>query len=203
MKKKYLAAFLFLSLLYFVALYYKMPLLGLCVKPLPLLLLIVLTKPVTRYNRSLFTGFIFSLLGDIFLTRYINLFLPGLVSFLLAHMFYIRAFFLKSRDPGLKESLVFFVWGAIIFIFLRPHLGEMTIPVFFYLLVIVTMVWRSFLQRKVSAESGYAFYGALLFFISDTLLAGNLFYRNFTGADFYVMVTYWSAQLLIYKSIDK
>ncbi len=203
MKKKYLAVFLFFPALYFVALYFKIPLLELSAKPVPVLLLIVISKPVTRYNRSLLTGFIFSLLGDVFLTHYIDFFLPGLVSFLLAHIFYIRAFFLKSRDPGLKESLVFFSWGAVIFLFLRPHLGEMIIPVFFYMLVIVTMVWRSFLQRRVSAASGYAFYGALLFFLSDTLLACNLFYYNFTGADISVMLTYWSAQLLIYKSIDK
>jgi uncharacterized membrane protein YhhN len=202
MKKKYFIIFILFSVLYGITLYLKLSLAGLIIKPVPLLVLIILTRPVSGYNRSILSGFVLSLFGDIFLTHYLYLFIPGLVAFLLAHIFYIRAFFLKSGNPGIKESLVFFAYGVIIFSFLKPHLGEMMVPVLIYIFVIVTMVWRAFIQRKVTAVSVYAFYGALLFCISDTLLAINLFYSRFSGAEFFVMLTYWSAQFLIYKSID-
>jgi alkenylglycerophosphocholine hydrolase len=203
MKKSYLVIFILFSVLYGISLYLNHSAAGLIIKPVPLLVLIFSTGPVSRYNRNIFSGFILSLLGDIFLSHYLNLFIPGLVSFLIAHVFYIRAFFLKSSDPGIKVSPFFYACGVMIFIILQPRLGEMLVPVLIYLLVIVTMVWRSFMQRKVSAVSLYAFYGALLFFLSDTLIAFNLFASPFAGADFFIMGTYWWAQFLIYKSIDR
>jgi uncharacterized membrane protein YhhN len=202
MKKSYLIIFILFSLLYGITLYLELSLAGLFIKPAPLLVIILLTRPVSRYNRNILSGFLLSLFGDIFLAHYINLFIPGLVSFLFAHIFFIRAFFLKSREPGIKESPVFYACGAIIFLYMQPHLGEMFLPVLIYLFVIVTMVWRSYMQRKVSAVSLYAFYGALLFLISDTLIAYDLFVNPFAGAGYLIMLTYWSAQFLIYKSID-
>ncbi len=44
-------------------------------------------------------------------------------------------------------------------------------------------------------------YGALLFVVSDSLLAYNSFVEPFLGANIFIMTTYALAQLFIVKSI--
>ena len=71
------------------------------VKPLlmPVLVLITLravnTNPISKLYKLIIAALFFSWLGDVFLMLELpnaNLFLPGLVSFLIAHIFYIIAF---------------------------------------------------------------------------------------------------------------
>ncbi|MCB0137137.1 MAG: lysoplasmalogenase, partial [Caldilineaceae bacterium] len=114
-------------------------------KPLTtgLILLVVLTlpDPVSALYRGLVAaGIIFSLAGDVFLMLPGNTFVWGLVSFLVAHLFYIGAY--VSRG-GFRFHwfvlLPFVLYGAVLLYLLWPHIGEFRIPVIFYAVVLVAM----------------------------------------------------------------
>ncbi|MEN8120661.1 MAG: lysoplasmalogenase [Bacteroidota bacterium] len=169
-------------------------------KPIPLIVLIVSVSRKNSYNNLITIGLILSLIGDILLAKAVNQFLFGLVSFLAAHVIYIFAFFKKSKKPALLESIPFYAYGAILFFFLQSHLGDMRLPVLFYVVVITTMLWRSFVQRKNGKLANLAFIGALFFTISDTFIAIYRFYEHFMFDRELTIITYWLAQYLIFLS---
>jgi uncharacterized membrane protein YhhN len=139
------------------------------------------------YYRFLLIGMIFCLGGDIFLALPAKkMFLFGLVSFLLGHVFYAAAFFYTAGfNPwtgfGLATSALA---GAGVFTWLRPHLGSMKIPVICYILVISAMVagaWSMMGAVELKPAGRLtAFIGALGFYISDIFVAR----QRFLKADF-------------------
>lgn len=172
-------------------------------KPIPLLSLLFLTKIKTRYNRFILIGFLFSLMGDVFLLKVLDLFILGLSSFLLAHFFYIMAFSVRKRKIELLSSIPFYIIAAGLAYYFYPHLGDMLIPVFLYIFIIITMVWRSYLQRKFNNFAMFAFYGAVLFAVSDTNIAYTKFVTNYEYSNIVTIIFYWTAQYLIYISTLK
>ena len=56
--------------------------------------------PSIGYRRAVVAGMLFSLAGDVFLMLPQDLFVPGLVAFLLAHLCFIAAFFPGARWPA-------------------------------------------------------------------------------------------------------
>ncbi len=169
-------------------------------KPIPLIVLIVSVNRKSSYNNLITIGLVLSLIGDVLLAKAVDQFLFGLVSFLTAHVVYIFAFLKKSKKPALLESIPFYAYGAILFFFLQSHLGDMRIPVLVYVIIITTMFWRSFVQRKSGKLANWAFIGAMFFTISDTLIAIYRFYEVFTFDRELTIATYWIAQYLIYLS---
>ncbi|MNJ88769.1 YhhN-like protein [compost metagenome] len=142
-------------------------------------------------NSSFLAGLIFSFLGDVFLLFDWG-FLPGLGSFMLAHVLYIVSF-AKLRIAKMLVSVPFIlVYLAGLLYFLYPHLNEMKIPVFIYGTVISTMLYFSLCSKNSRLIAG-----AFLFVISDTLLAINLFVSNSVITELLVMITYVAAQLLL------
>ena len=78
----------------------------------------------------------------------------------------------------------------------------MAIPVAAYIVVIMVMAWQAWDQwDDVRARWALlAFIGALLFVISDTILAFNKFGESFVAARALTLSTYFSAQWLISNS---
>ena len=76
----------------------------------------------------------------------------------------------------------------------------MKLPVLVYIIVITTMLWRAFVQRKNNKYCRFAFYGALFFTFSDTLIAVYRFYNHFSYDRELTILTYWIAQYLIFQS---
>ena len=73
-------------------------------KPLPIALFVLVAAtaatPVSPLYRALIlAGLLFSMIGDILLASGETRFVPGLVAFLIAHLFYAGAF-LTQRQPG-------------------------------------------------------------------------------------------------------
>jgi uncharacterized membrane protein YhhN len=72
----------------------------------------------------------------------------------------------------------FAVWLLAAFAYVRPGLGEMTVPVVVYMLAIGTMMWRA--ARSGDHLGGtVALIGAVLLGLSDTLIAIDRSTRRF------------------------
>src|SRR3989442_1606771 len=97
-------------------------------KPLTMvfIILIALAKTpgdLSLYKNMIILGLFCSLIGDIFLMLPSDEFIPGLVSFLIAHLFYIIAFTISgSHAFSIFYSLPFFIYGTIMLWILSPYL---------------------------------------------------------------------------------
>ncbi|MFL0353679.1 lysoplasmalogenase [Xanthomarina sp. GH4-25] len=157
-----------------------------------------------KLKTMILLALVFSLLGDIllmFVSQSANYFIGGLVAFLTAHIFYVLVF-LKHRNTS-KNSIVFIgsllAYGVLIFYILRDSLGNMLIPVILYMLVIFAMATAAFLRKGQVVKTSFTlvFIGAILFMISDSILALNKFYQPLPFTNFSIMFTYSFAQLFI------
>ena len=164
----------------------------------------VFTQPLSSfYKYMIITGLVFSLAGDVFLMLPRDLFLAGLGAFLFAHIFYISAFLLQVNGLNGWLILPFILYGAIIYYFLSPFVGKLKFPVFLYIFVILVMAWFAWIWwwQTFHIKALLAMVGALLFVVSDTILAFNRFRRPFKTAGALILSTYFTAQLLISSSI--
>lgn len=169
-------------------------------KAIPMSALMGLVLRDTRgFPRTCLTGALFgSLCGDILLDLpYANLFIFGLVAFLLAHLFYTVLFFRYAKGPdgfskGMMAGLVLFA-GLMIWIFrgISPALYG---PVVLYIVVIVTMSIGALL---VPAENRHLLWGALLFIASDVVLAVNKFLVTIPSGRIINISLYFIAQFII------
>ncbi|HSH03289.1 MAG TPA: lysoplasmalogenase [Anaerolineae bacterium] len=172
----------------------------------------------TFYRNAILLGLLFSLAGDIFLMLKNDYFIHGLVSFLIAHLFYIAAFTSAAALPPSPTTIFILIplliYAAYIFSQLWPHLKpDLQIPVIIYMWAILFMAWQAgnawlaptftinlpltnFYPSQLSA-----FVGALFFVISDSALALNRFRAPFPRAQRLVLSTYYFAQWLIALSL--
>ncbi len=159
-------------------------------------------KPIMK--DYLLHGLFFSWIGDVLLQSE-KLFIPGLLAFLTAHIFYIIFFaktrsnqhsFFKLRPIMLMAVLAYLVEFMYI---LWPYLGDMKIPVLIYGITISTMLSAAMWQyQKLENKTALFFIiGATLFVASDSLLAFNRFRESFNLAGVSIMTTYILAQLFI------
>ncbi|WP_417856288.1 lysoplasmalogenase [Xanthomarina gelatinilytica] len=151
-----------------------------------------------------------SFLGDIllmFTNHSAYFFMGGLLAFLSAHIFYVLVF-LKQRNKS-KKGWVFMglmlVYGILLFYFLRDGLNNLLYPVIIYMVVILSMATTAFLRQGQVAKNSYilVFVGAILFMISDSILALNKFYQPLPFTNFSIMFTYGFAQLFIVLGLLK
>jgi len=138
------------------------------------------------YSTLVLVGLIFSLGGDIALMlEKPYWFRLGLISFLLAHIAYIRAFLIYGpfQPKDAISGILIALFALAVFLYLRPGLGRLQLPVLLYILVISLMLNRAIatLSNSHAAPMQAVFIsaGALLFFISDLMLAINKFRRPF------------------------
>ncbi len=169
-------------------------------KPLPVLLLMAVVGLSESVDSAVGVLFIFGLIlsatGDVILIDR-RRFVHGLSAFLLAHIAYIFAFWLMLRDaPRLWIVVLLSLWGGVLLWRLKSQLGKLLLPVFGYITVINVMIW---LAVEVHAgigtpESRLLAIGALLFGVSDTVLALDHFRSPFPGSKALILVTYYLAQ---------
>jgi uncharacterized membrane protein YhhN len=168
-----------------------------------------ITKGLSKW---VLAALLFSLSGDVFLMfegKNSVFFLLGLSSFLLAHIFYI-VFFHQVRirenvksNPWLLVAVV--VYYAALVTLLSPYFGDMKIPVLVYGIVISFMLMLAlhmlFIKNKSAGQ--WMMIGALLFVMSDSILAVNKFYQSFELAGILIMLTYGLAQLFIIEGASR
>jgi uncharacterized membrane protein YhhN len=183
-------------------------------KPLTTIIIIAATlfvfAPATgQYRNIILVGLTLSLAGDVFLMLPGNRFIPGLASFLAAHLAYVWAFslgvgFAPAQLPWLAPFALF---GLVVLAYLWRGLPDAALKgaVVAYLLVIVAMAWRAAVRAQSplvpSVSAVTALVGACLFLASDSILAVDRFRRPFRAAEPVVFASYWAAQSLIALSV--
>ncbi len=150
--------------------------------------------------------------GDAFLLytgRDEKYFLLGLASFLIGHLFYVQAF-TRVREKGetlfQRKKLVFalpVIYAAGLLILIIPSLGDMLIPVILYAVVISWMLLSAMNREGLTSSYSFGFVlsGAVLFVLSDSLIAINKFYSPLALAPVLIMSTYIIGQYLIVTGI--
>jgi uncharacterized membrane protein YhhN len=182
---------------------------------LPLLLLYYLASAGSG-NRSpmLVAALSLSFLGDVLLMQGDRelFFMLGLASFLGAHVCYILVYNTFCGEETermlrglqrLRYSFPVLLAGFGLLGILMPHAAGMRIPVAAYALILMAMVLAALYRfgRTSGRSFGLVFGGAILFMMSDSLLAVNKFIEPLPGASFWIMLTYCSAQYLIVRGL--
>ncbi|OOG43989.1 lysoplasmalogenase family protein [Polaromonas sp. A23] len=153
-----------------------------------------------RFDLLLLAGLACSLAGDVFL-MFPGFFIPGLLSFLVAHLFYIALF--KQGQPWFPSRRALAATlgiGALMYAFLFNGLNPvLRFAVAAYVVVIALMaaqaIGRATVLRDKAALSVAV--GAGFFMLSDALLATNRFAVSLAMAPLWVLSTYYLAQVLI------
>jgi uncharacterized membrane protein YhhN len=174
-------------------------------KPLTMLIAIAMVAergpiPVGRFNGLLLAALGLSLAGDCFL-MVPGYFVAGLASFLLAHVCYITLFKQGQRwFPSGRALAATLAVGAAMYAFLFPHLDAvLKVAVAAYVVVIACMAAQAIGRASVlrDRDSIAVAIGACVFMVSDSLLATNRFAIPIPLANFWVLGTYYVAQILI------
>ena len=155
------------------------------------------------YKYLILTGLVFSTVGDVFLMMPSDRFVAGLVAFLIAHLCYSMAFVSEIRTLLWWPLIPLVAYGTVTYILLASSLGRLQSPVLIYVVVILMMAWLAWERWSQTGQSGalLAFVGAVLFVISDTILAINRFRGAFKLARALNLTTYFAAQCLIASSV--
>jgi uncharacterized membrane protein YhhN len=142
-------------------------------------------------------GLAFSTAGDILLDVDPRFFVFGLGAFLLAHLTYI-CLFARNRaaairlDPPLLAAITLIVaFSATLSAWIVPSVGDLAVPVVFYICAITAMVCAAILGRF---KRPWVAVGAILFLISDSLLAIDKFKTPVPLRDYLVWTTYYLGQ---------
>lgn len=153
----------------------------------------------TKYRTLILIGLIFCMVGDGTLIWFVI----GLSAFLIGHLFYAAGFI-----SGWKFSIyrvLAIIPIAIYAFFLCSNLvnslndsgqENLVIPVIAYSVAISMMVFTA-----VMTGNKWAILGSILFIISDSILSWDLFVESIKYGHELIMITYYSAQFLIAKSI--
>lgn len=157
----------------------------------------------TPFGRLVLVGLFFSWWGDFFLiSGNDKIFLMGVAAFFLAHVAYCAAFLVNGVE--VRWILWSAPWMLALFglvgWWLHPHLGDMRIPVYAYMVVITLMV---VLAAGATGAPGVAgagrHYGllaaAVLFYLSDLFVARDRFVSHSIINPLFGLPLYYAAQI--------
>lgn len=180
---------------------------------MPLLILAVLSaRAQMKYWALILGALAFSWLGDVVLiSEEESYFLYGLAAFFVAHIFYIIAF-RKCKDdnheiPMMKRypllAITIGIAGAAVFFKVKDGLESLELPVMFYTCIIVIMAIQALNRHKKTTARSFelVMLGALLFMVSDSIIALNRFNEPIEYASVWIMLTYCLAQFFIVKGM--
>jgi len=160
------------------------------------------------------TGLFFAWLGDLFLIKNNDtFFLIGMCSFLLTHIIYAISFY-NIRPISFSKSYqsliaALFMIGISIpfYLLLEGYLGAFKLPIIVYMIAISAMVIfaTNILQSVTKRSLAVNFFipGAILFVLSDAILAVNKFYLMESFLNVVVILSYGYAQALIAEGFCK
>lgn len=168
-------------------------------KAIPIICLVILVlRHLNDINRGLLIiGLLFCMSGDILLdiNRVAN-FKIAIAVYLIGHLLYISIFHknLKFESKYFIPVVLVSIVTLLIGYFLKDIPKDLLIPVDIYLLVIAIMVISSFLFSK---SNWMIWSGAILFMVSDTVIAVNKFLIHIPKSTFFNIGIYYIAQILL------
>ena len=162
-------------------------------KPATLALLLLWAALGPHSSWALLAALTFSLLGDVYLMLPAELFLAGLLAFLVGHVGFVAAF-----DATLLSRLGWFIAVMLLSAPLSLRLLRaapdlpLRVAIGVYMTVIALMVGSA-----IGSGSLIAAAGALSFMASDAMIALNRFVAPFAAARVAIIVTYHVGQFLL------
>jgi uncharacterized membrane protein YhhN len=180
-------------------------------KPLTMVVLIAAAavlggdEPGARWQFTV-AALVLSLAGDVFLMLPNDLFLPGLASFLLAHVAYVAAFNPAAAPfwwvVGAAVGLLLLVTPIYVLLFRgmrRSGQQEMAVPVAVYTLALGAVVASAVATAGRAywgfGRAGLAILAAVLFAVSDGLIGWTRFVKDYSWAPVAIIATYHLAQV--------
>jgi len=179
----------------------------LIIPPLMAIFILNLRRDSNRLHKYMFAGLFFSWVGDVLLEVPGGgelMFMAGLGGFLLSLLMYALVFF---SAPGKNEVfhgrfnllIPVLLYGIAMGLYLNKYLGEMRLPVIVYETAMITMLAGAVSRIGKVNRTSYTMVltGAILFIISDSVLAINKFVQPVSLSTLIIMGTYIAAQWLI------
>jgi uncharacterized membrane protein YhhN len=177
---------------------------------MPILIFLIYQSRIGNVNKRILLlalALILSWIGDIALMYDETLyFLIGIGFFLLAQVTYIIVLSQSTFQPITFDSiriLPFLIYAFGLFRLILPNAGEFQIPILLYGVVITSMASIARLRVGIASQESYqlAFWGSILFMVSDSIIAINRFSTAVPLAGFWIMITYIGAQFLLVKGL--
>ncbi len=181
-------------------------------KPLTMLIAIGLVylrasqvRTLERFDLLLLAALAASMAGDVFLMLPGGYFIPGLASFLVAHLFYIALFRQGVAGfPSKRALLLALGVGATMYAWVWRGLTDpvLKVAVAAYVGVISLMVAQALGRATMlrDAASKAVALGACVFMLSDSLIAINRFVQPLPMVSLWVLTAYYAAQILIVRN---
>jgi len=185
-------------------------------KPLFMVTLMIFQRQQLKGNFGFFSktiqfGLFFSWIGDIALMideRYPILFVVGLGAFLIAHVGYALGFIRSITDSGkalkvgqsILMALPFALFTGFFVFYIKDGIpADLFFPVLAYTVVISFMGMTSALRQGHVDQSSFNWIlvGAILFILSDCVIAVNKFYYDFDYDAVLNMTLYLTGQFMI------
>lgn len=139
-------------------------------------------------------------LGDVLLAlQFDNNFIAGLPAFLVAHVFYLALFIsfinLQKRNLKIGIGLGVTAFSILVALLVLPEEFVLRLAMIIYTSVITLMCWLALLSARGHCWLHAS--GAVVFAISDSIIAWDAFREPIPNASIGIMATYYLAQLLI------
>jgi uncharacterized membrane protein YhhN len=107
---------------------------------------------------------------------------------------------MAAMAPMTKQNLIplslLVAYGVAMMSLLTPNLGELLVPVFVYMLVLLFMAAACMTSTK---SNFYLILGGVAFTLSDSLIGLDKFYTDIPMAPLWIMITYYLAQYCLTK----
>ena len=202
-RKNLTISIIFFSVLYIFFIPAESEVFKIFMKIIPMALIITLafqteTSLPKLYKKWILLGLTICMIAD----AVIYWFLPGLITFFIGHIIYIIAFqkIWHAQIPKWVAGLLL-LYGILMAIWLvstQLKIGEtvLAFAILAYIAVILVMGWHA-----IASRLSFAIIGAVLFIISDSALAIDRFITPLSYRDALVMITYYTAQFFIVKSV--
>lgn len=170
------------------------------------------TKEYYLYSILVFVGMIFSFLGDLAMAKVLkfnNRLIGGMSIFSLAHIFYASAYIKIMIQKGVFKGVfipIYIIALTLFIIFLSKNLSnefkgekaELILGIIYATLILNMAISAAFLVYSLNGQLFLTIIGAIVFIISDGLIAlFEFFDKTIPNVGLLIWITYVAAQMCI------
>ena len=159
------------------------------------------------YPSAFFVGLLLSSIGDIFIVWHETLFDLGVAAFAAAHALYLVGILSRYRGGVSSTKMMYclVIIGFLLFILDRTESKVDSVMCFSYFVFLGYIAWLTSAhhENEQSASSYCAWLGMCVFLLSDFVITANRVVTSFPCCEFFVMITYYTAQCSLALSTVK